>query len=435
MIKYVQNFIEQNNLSGKTILAGFSGGVDSSVLLDILSKTKNINLIAIHLNHNWRGEESKRDEEFARAFAQKRGVKFFSSTLDDSVKKTETSAREARYNFFEACKNKFGADAVFLAHNKNDNAETLIYRLIKGTGSLGLNSISKIRDFYFRPLLDFSREEIELYAKENSLEFILDSSNLNVKYKRNLIRQKILPEMQKINPKVINSITNLILVNKMTQKIVDFAYSEALEKIKIENYILRDEFLKLPLELRYEIVNRQLKGVLKNRDYKSIDEIVSFIENNSSSKMSVNKEYFLKIYNNKIYLTKFENPKNNKEAPLVMGENKFLCHTIILEESSVPDKFPQNTDEVQYAKLDKNKNYVIRTRRQGDKIQPFSSSSLEKLKTFFIKKKVPYELRDKIPLIALDDEVVYVSGFGISEKLRVAKNDKNCYKITLKKEN
>ena len=104
-------------------------------------------------------------------------------------------------------KEKFEADAIFLAHNKNDNIETLIYRLIKGTGPKGLLSIPKNRDFYYRPLIEFDRCEIENFAKENNIDFVIDSSNSDNKYKRNLIRNEILPLMKKINPEVINSIS------------------------------------------------------------------------------------------------------------------------------------------------------------------------------------------------------------------------------------
>ena len=231
MLNSVKKFISDNNLNNKTILLGLSGGIDSSVLFDILSEIKDINLIVIHLNHNWRGFESKKDEEFAYNLAKSKNIPFYSEMLDKNVKKTETTARELRYEFFERCREKFNADAVFLAHNKNDNVETLIYRLIKGSGPKGLKSISKVRDFYFRPLIDFDRDEIINYAKENNVKYIIDSSNSNTKYKRNLIRNEIIPLMREINPEVINSISSFIKLNVMHQDIIEKVLDDTKKEI------------------------------------------------------------------------------------------------------------------------------------------------------------------------------------------------------------
>lgn len=431
MQKAVEKFIKENDLLGKTILVGLSGGVDSCVLTFILSKVKDINLKVIHLNHNWRMEESKRDEEFAFNFAKKLGLSFYSETLSSENKKNETTARELRYQFFEKMKNELKADAVFLAHNKNDNVETLIYRLIKGTGPKGLNSILKNRDFYYRPLIDFERYEIEKFAIENDIDFVVDSSNFDNKYKRNLIRNEILPLMAQINPEVINSISTFIEVNKKTQEIVDKKIEEVFLSIKKDDKILRDKFLKLDEALKLEILNRELTGVLKNRDNKTIKKLLKFIEKNESSKTSISANKFLKIYDNKIYVVG-KNEKKDYELDLKLGENKFLNYSIIVEEIETPNKFLENNSVVQFVNLDFKNNYKIRTRQEGDKIQPFGQDKLQKLKTFLIKKKIPSELRNNIPLIALEDEVLYLPKIIISEKLRVEKNQKNCYKITIK---
>ena len=112
MINSVKKFIKENGLENKKILLGLSGGIDSATLLDILSKIENIKVVAIHLNHNWRGADSKKDEELARKIAKDKNIEFYSETLPKNVKKTETVARELRYKFFEDCKEKFMADAI-----------------------------------------------------------------------------------------------------------------------------------------------------------------------------------------------------------------------------------------------------------------------------------------------------------------------------------
>lgn len=427
MINLVKNFIKENNLENKTILLGLSGGVDSAVLLHILSKIKNIKVVAIHLNHNWRGGDSKKDEELARKIAKDKNIEFYSETLPKNVKKTETIARELRYKFFEDCAKKFKADAVFLAHNKNDNVETLIYRLIKGTGPSGLNSIPKKRDLFLRPLIEVERKEIEKYANENGLIFAVDKSNFDTKYKRNLIREKILPLMKEINPETINSISNLINLNIMNQKIVDDVILKIQKQIIKNEKINREKFLNQTKEIQYEIINRYLKGILKTRDFKTIDKLVKFIQNNPQNKISIGKNLFLKIYNNEIYILNSKKEITENEIKL-KEKNKFLNYEISLEEVQTPDIFEEN----KFIKLFEKENFVIRTRKEGDVFTPFGSKTPQKLKIYFIKKKIPSELRNKIPLIAANNEIFYIAGVSMSEKLRVDKNDKKCYKITIK---
>ena len=166
----VRDFLESYNLidSKFPILIAFSGGFDSMCLLDIVSKIRH-NTIAIHLNHNWRADESDREEENCRQFCMERNIEFYSERLPSDVKKTETAAREARYKFFEKCAQKFNSKAVLTAHNANDNAETLIYRLAKGTGTKGLCGIAEKRGIFYRPLLDIKRTDIEKYCKENKI--------------------------------------------------------------------------------------------------------------------------------------------------------------------------------------------------------------------------------------------------------------------------
>ena len=161
----VIEFVEKYNLQDKTVVIGFSGGYDSMCLLDILSKIRDkytdLNLVAAHFNHNWRGEESLREQEVCRIFAASRGIEFYTKTAAGDVKKTENDARRARYEFFEEAYEEYDADAVFTAHNMDDNAETVLYRIIKGTGIIGLKGISEKRNYFYRPLLKIRRSESE----------------------------------------------------------------------------------------------------------------------------------------------------------------------------------------------------------------------------------------------------------------------------------
>ena len=207
----ILSFLKKYKIENSTLnyLVAFSGGFDSMCLLDILKKNTSNRIIAIHLNHNWRGEESDKDEENCRNFCEKIGVEFYSEKLSIDIPHTETAARQARYDFFERCSEKFSSKIIFTAHNKNDNVETVLYRIIKGTGIVGLRGIQPHRDIYYRPLLEIEREEIENYCKNNQLTPNIDSSNTNTKYRRNFIRQDILPKLKFINSNLMDSIDNL----------------------------------------------------------------------------------------------------------------------------------------------------------------------------------------------------------------------------------
>ena len=147
----IKSFLKKYNLDNKELvyLVGFSGGYDSMCLLDILHKISPKNkIIALHLNHKWRGKESDKEEVNCKKFCEKIGVEFYSESLSPKTPHTETAAREARYKFFEKCGSKFNSDIIFTAHNKNDNAETLIYRICTGTGISGLQGIAENRGIF-----------------------------------------------------------------------------------------------------------------------------------------------------------------------------------------------------------------------------------------------------------------------------------------------
>lgn len=316
MIEQTAAFLNENNIKNKTVLAAVSGGVDSSVLFYILNTLKddfNLDLKVIHLNHNWRGEESLKDMNFVHNLANEAGCEFYAKTLEDDVKKTELDARDARYSFFEEALNKFNSDICFLAHNKNDNVETLIYRMIKGTGVSGLSAIPKIRIPYYRPLLDFSRDEIEEFAKAHNILFREDKSNSDIKYKRNFIRRNILPQMEKINDNILNSISSLINLVAENTEILDNYIASVEQNIYEKNSeswyfkrptIIRAEFLSLKPALQREILSRYFKGILKNRDFKTILKIQNFIRDNEDSTLSISADAFLKVWKGTVFLYK-----------------------------------------------------------------------------------------------------------------------------------
>ena len=430
IVESVKKYLKDYKVENKIICA-ISGGCDSVVMTHILSKL-GLEVVAIHLNHNWRGEESLRDENFSREFAKSLGIEFYSEKLSFDVKKTETDAREARYLFFKSCAKKFNSKYVFLAHNKNDNAETLLYRVIKGTGLKGLCYIPKHRDIFYRPLLDITREEIEAYAKENNLKYVNDSSNDSIKYKRNFIRKEILPLVKKINPDVICALNNLSQVANMQYEIVSNGLNKAKEDIFFNDKIILEKYLSLSEPLKYEIINDFIGADLKYRDFKRIKSYVDFIEKNktSASKKSICKNLFLEISNGFIFKSHLQD-KNMLEIQISQeGEYAFGDKTVVIKKINSMPNF-KNLKNVHCANLDFKKPITLRTRRKGDIFSPFGiKQGKMKLKDYLINKKILRQTRDNLLLLTHDSEVLCILGVQISQKVAV-NNNSNCYEIKI----
>lgn len=310
MLKEIENFLIDYKIQNKKVVVGFSAGPDSTAMafaLYKLSEKYNLKLILAYFNHNWRPIEAKDECDFAYEFAKKINADFYSKTAPENMPKTEEYARELRYAFFDECMEKFNTDVVFLAHNKNDNVETLIYRLIKGTGISGLCSIPAKRGNFYRPMLKIEKKEILKYLKDNNLEYKIDSSNEDVKYKRNFIRKEILPLFEKINPSYMNNIENLINNSIASRQIIDSELEKFKNKIICDNSFNRELYLAEILPLRYEFLNDFIGDNLKCRNFKNIKKIDDFIIANKTSQISINRNLFLKIKKNKIFYVQHNN--------------------------------------------------------------------------------------------------------------------------------
>lgn len=436
MINRIVEFLKKYNLQDKTVIVGFSGGYDSMCLLDILSKVKDLpeffdfNVIAAHFNHNWRGEESRREQEVCRLFAASRGFEFYTKMAPATLKKTENDARIARYEFFEEAYEEYDADAVFTAHNKNDNAETVLYRVIKGTGTVGLKGISEKRKYFYRPLLKTYRSEIEEYCRQNHLTPNTDSSNSNIEYKRNYLRLNIIPALEKINPEVQDSL-NILAENAIADNEIIEEYLSAIRpKVFEEDTIRVNEYIRLsdPVKKRFVYEYIQMLGL--DYDSKKINEVFDFIEANiykrNGSTLSLATAMWL-YTDNKIVETiprkkqlladRLKPIKIVKEGAYTFGETQF---TIKKYEEGQLFVFPESTANFAYIDLsDVAFPLTIRSRREGDIITPFGMKGSMKLKKYMNGKGVSKHRRDDIPLLCTDTEVLWVAGVGISDKISV----------------
>jgi tRNA(Ile)-lysidine synthase len=263
------------------ILVAFSGGIDSSSLAVALQRLKEPlkikRLALLHINHLLRGEESYRDENFARSFAQKYSLELFVERVDVSslAKKKggniEATAREERYRLFEEVRKREGFDLVATAHHLGDLVETIILWLTRGTGLEGLLGFEPMEGNIVRPFYLATRQEIEDFAKKQAIEWVEDSTNYDLSLARNRIRHRVVPELKAINPNLEESVLRMREILKEENELLEKLVQTALLKVKEEG---REGFLKLEPALQRRVVMK-LYGV---KNFKEVSMIINRIK-------------------------------------------------------------------------------------------------------------------------------------------------------------
>ena len=437
LVTRVADFMKKYNLQDKTIVVGFSGGYDSMCLLDIMSKIKELpgfeDLIvaAAHFNHNWRGEESLREQEICRIFAASKGFEFYVKEAPKGLKKTENEARIARYEFFEEAYEEFDADAVFTAHNKDDNAETVLYRIIKGTGIVGLKGISEKRGYFYRPLLKTKRSEIVDYCNENNLSPNNDSSNSNTAYTRNYLRLNVIPALEKINEGVKDALNTLSANALSDNEIIEEYLKTIRPNIFRDDKIISAEYKKLSTPVKMRFLHEFIQMLELDYDYKKINELFDFIEANINQRNGSTKSLASALWlyaDDKIIETIPPKVKSEvvdlKQEVLIAGEGEYKIGDKTLSIKKYVDKdifvFPEATSNFAYVDLSEVKfPLILRTRHDGDVIRPFGMTGSMKLKKYMNAKGVAKHNRDGILLLCNKEEVLWVLGVGLSSKIGV----------------
>jgi tRNA(Ile)-lysidine synthase len=218
--------------AGASVIVGFSGGADSVALLHVLHR-RGYRCVAAHCNFHLRGEESMRDEAFARTFAETLHIPFEKTDFDtlryasEHKISVEMAARALRYAWFETLRAGYRAEAIAVAHHRDDSVETVLLNLIRGTGIRGLTGIRERSGYVVRPLLEAGKKEILDYVRENGLEYVTDSSNLSSEYARNMIRLQVMPLLQAVNPSAPEAIARTALHLMQAEKVYDGAMATA----------------------------------------------------------------------------------------------------------------------------------------------------------------------------------------------------------------
>lgn len=294
-IKTIQNFAFQNKLWEKKtkLVVGVSGGSDSVCLLDVLCRLApkyDLELHIAHVNYGLRGEDSKKDELFVRELAKKYNLNItvFVSKKAQNKGNLENNLREVRYAFFEKMRKELKFDFIAVAHNQDDQAETVLMRIIRGSGLNGLSAMKPVTGKIIRPFLQTSKKDILAYTKENKLRYRTDKSNFDKNFTRNKIRHDLLPYLEKnFNPavkKTLSEWSNSVADDYDFIKKNSQFFSDTICKNKSISFSLA-KFLKLNLAIqRQELRNvfNKLKGETKDLQSKQIEEILKVIKSNKS---------------------------------------------------------------------------------------------------------------------------------------------------------
>ena len=461
MYKKVMSYIKDNNLikSGDKVLVALSGGPDSVCLLNILYNLKaelNIEVGAAHLNHLLRDKDAFEDEEYVKTLCKSLDIPCFVKRVDinkyskDKKMSSEMAGRDARYNFFDDIVKDEGYTKIATAHNANDQAETILFRLMRGSGIEGLCGIKVRRDKIIRPILCLSRKEVEEYIEINNLKPRIDKTNFEKIYNRNKIRLDMIPYIKEnFNEDIIQTLNRMSVLLQKDNEFIENSARSFYEKHCIEQsdyFIIKKEMF----DNKEAVVTRVIRYALTNFskthydfEMKHIYEICNLAKNNSGKAIDLpNKIYAENIYGD-IYIKERININNiDVKQEIVVNKNEINGKKIFFNDENIEFSVLKNDSNldlnqnnlIKYFDFDKiNDSISLRKRKNGDKIIPLGMKGSKKIKDLFIDMKVPKEERDCIPLLCFDENISWIVGIRVSEEYKITNKTKNILRVIVER--
>lgn len=429
---------------GDTVIIGLSGGADSVALTHMLhtQNSVDIKIIACHLNHNLRGNESLRDLNFVKNLCKKWQIELVAKSVNlEEIAKIkskglEECGRECRYALFDELKNKYGAKYIATAHTLSDNIETVIFNMTRGSGLKGICGIPKNRDDIVRPVLNFTTNEIREYCKINNLEYVTDSSNLTLDYTRNKIRHSIIPKLKEINENLEGNFSRLIcnLQEDMTflEKIADDEYKKRkINKDKI--YI--DSFCDIDTCIKKRIIINFLKDNNLQVNEKYILNILSIID--TGGKFNIAKNLFIICDKNVLSIEKtVKKTLKTINMPLTDGDFKsntdeiYKIQNLEINNFQTFNKIYKNVFDIW---IDCGKiigSITIRERLPKDEIKLSEKSKTKTLKNIFQEKNIDKQRRKELFVLADEEGVIAIEDIGVSYRVKCDDDTKKAIRIT-----
>jgi len=421
--------------AGDTIIAGVSGGVDSVVLLHILDglvRAEGGRLVVAHLHHGLRGEEADRDESFVAERAKSLGLCYRCRRAELPVRVEETgenlqaAARDERYRFFESVRLEFMGDKIALGHNADDQAETVLMRIVRGCGIKGLAGMPPVRGRIVRPLIETRRSEIAAFAVSEGISYVEDSSNRSTKYLRNSIRKELIPLIECYNPQFCHEILRLSDISRDTDNYIEEEASRFYLKLRLYEKGRKDLVLfnisrikGLPRPVMARLLLKALEELAGSRAGFFSSHLFGIMElveaGKTGSSISLPKKLLASIIYGDLMLGRRRGEARvSFSAPLSMygrTEVRELGATFIVEPSDAKEAEGLDGSAV-FIDLDKISSPLeVRNFRAGDRIRPLGMKGSKKLKDFFIDEKVPRHMRGKVALVVSGDDILWLAGY------------------------
>jgi len=424
VVEQFLNHIHRHQLCKTTdkILLAISGGIDSMVMADLFLKTRHRIAVA-HVNYQLREAESHRDEDFVRTFCSKNNLEFHSLKAETTKIATETrqsvqlAARRIRYDFFKQLIREKAYGFVATAHNLNDNLETIIMNLVRGTGIDGLSGIPLTADYLIRPLLFASREQIMAYADENQISWVEDSSNAKDDYTRNIIRHHVIPQLKNVNANLENTFEDTLTRIKATQNV----FASAVDQLRAKATETSIGFSLQIAELSaYRFPEVILWELVKSYGF-NFDQCKDMVKKHISGKVYLSTSHRILLDRKTIILEKRIDAKPRCTEISINDKNVETQGTSLILDVTDAQHFELSPDP-NVASLDADKitfPLTWRTWVPGDHFFPLGMKGSKKVSDFLIDLKIPVFEKQNISVLESSGNIVWVVGRRISNRYKV----------------
>ena len=436
----------------RAILVALSGGPDSTLLLHLLhkeAKTRKFHLFAAHVNYRLRGKDSDADEAFCRDLCKRKGVRLFVKKANLGVlakSNLQENARRIRYDFFDNLCEKYDIDFIATGHNRDDNVETVVMNLGRGAGTFGLGGISPREGNLIRPLLDFSRTEIEQYLDSHKVKFRTDRTNLETNYLRNRVRLQLLPQMVSLFgealPGNIHRAAKLLSEQESAlRQIADEIIATDVRTTAGGKIVLDlDKFhLYYPMLQRLVIAlcYERLSGSLKDFDFRTSERVLE-VASGTTDLVDLKAGIFAERCDRVMYIYR-RSPATRPVAINRTGKSRVAAFWAEFSFVRKPRTSVSSDDlrsgqnlRVYFDAAKLRGQLTVRSVREGDRFSPLGMSGHRKLSDLFIDAKVDRPLRDEIPIVLCHDKIVWVVGLAICEDYKVTDTTKTVIQLEVK---
>lgn len=448
MIELVKEFVFQNNLipkGTKTVFAAVSGGVDSCVLLHVLAQIQKefgFQIEVVHFNHDQRGKSSQEDNAFVFDLAQQFGFKFHSGHLSRTVLNlNENALREERYKFFLDLLKKRKKAILATGHNQDDNIETFLMRMVRGSRLKGLRGIMPRRGPFIRPLMAATRKDIEAYAEKFNILFREDESNRDERFIRNRLRHSAIPFLEEnLEPRLRQNVANVIRDINQHYELFQQVMSEVIKSVTTQTAnglaLNRKRYTLQSAPLRRGLLEYCISSVIPLNYSLSDKRFSNWEEFINTSNSGGRKEFLgdgLAVADRSSVIFTRQKESLSKNYVLTPGAtiNINNRYNIKMEDVAAEHvKFSSRSD-VEFVDAEKTgSRLTVRHWKNGDNFQPLGMSRHRKVSDFFTDRKLNILLKKQVPIVCKSDQIVWIAGYRLADLFKVTKRTKKFYKLT-----